>query len=239
MPRGAFFCSITAAQLVGVPLPRRYERADPVHVAVVYPQRALTAKGVTGHKVRLMGNDVDDWGGLPISSPERLWCELASVLSLDDLVIAGDYLLFFRHPLTTLALLTSAVSRFPGRRGRQNMREALPLLSNRSQSPEETKMRLLLTRAGITGFEVNYRFVAGTQVLWLDFAFPHLRVFIEYQGAHHLDPEQRLKDMSRRAVMESFDWYCIEVNRDDKRDTARLVALIRRVLDSRATAQGH
>ena len=49
MPPHAHFCGITAAVLLGVPLPARYERSLLLHVAVPPPHRAPTGRGVRGH----------------------------------------------------------------------------------------------------------------------------------------------------------------------------------------------
>ena len=79
MPPGAFFNSVTAAQIIGVPLPRPLELATDLHVATISPGTAPASRGVVGHKIQLMGADTRSWNGLVISSPERMWCELSGL----------------------------------------------------------------------------------------------------------------------------------------------------------------
>jgi len=89
MPPSGFFSSITAAALMGLPLPHSLMAGASLHVAVPAPTRGLKAAGIVGHKVRLMGGDVRQWHGLPVSSPERAYCEIAAALSIGDLVAVG------------------------------------------------------------------------------------------------------------------------------------------------------
>jgi very-short-patch-repair endonuclease len=71
---------------------------------------------------------------------------------------------------------------------------------------------------------VNYR---------IDLAIPSRKVAIEYQGDYHRDPEQWRRDMTRVSRLESDSWFVIQVNADDLRDPAELVARIRNVLVTR------
>ncbi|MCU1425620.1 MAG: hypothetical protein JWM51_1911 [Microbacteriaceae bacterium] len=81
MRADAFSCSVTAAIIMHVPLPLSLQRGQSLHVAVPNPTRAPEGKGISGHKVRLMGGDAREWNGIRISSPERVWCELSTALS--------------------------------------------------------------------------------------------------------------------------------------------------------------
>src|SRR5690606_40113328 len=103
MPEHAFFCSSTAALLFGVPLPRRLEHSPVIHVAVPSPHHPPEGRGVVGHRLTVSGDYLRSWCGLRVSSPDQLWCQLGSQLSLPDLVAAGDFLIRRRLPLTTHA----------------------------------------------------------------------------------------------------------------------------------------
>lgn len=89
--------------------------------------RALRVSGVIGHKLSLVDNEVRDWAGLPITTPARTWCDLASLLDIEDLVAAGDYIVHFRNPLASRAELEATVAAHPSRRGRARLLEALAL----------------------------------------------------------------------------------------------------------------
>ncbi len=233
MPAGAFFSSVTAAVLHHLPLPFELERHPALHVAVVSPKRGIASRGVIGHKVQLMGGDVWDVRGLPTSSPERAFCELAGVLSLSDMVAVGDYLIHWRSPLTTPEGLADAVARYPGRRGRRVLVEALSLLNDRAESRRESKLRVVIIRAGITGWEVNYWITVPGKRYRADLAFPRQKVVLEYQGDHHRDPAQWRADMTRISKLEAAGWYVIQFNADDLRDERELAERTRSVLGSR------
>ena len=68
------------------------------------------------------------------AEPERTWCDLAALLGFADLVAAGDHLLCWKYPRTTLKRLTDAVARYPSQRGRTVLPTALAALSTRSRS---------------------------------------------------------------------------------------------------------
>ena len=101
MSSTSFFSSVTAAKLLGLPLPHRLQRERAIHVAVPSPTRGIKARGVVGHKVQLMGDDRVLWHGVPVSAPPRAFCELAGLLSLPELVAVGDHIIHWRMPLAT------------------------------------------------------------------------------------------------------------------------------------------
>ena len=233
MPSTGFFSSITAAAVMGLPLPRPQLGSAALHVAVVAPTRGVKARGVIGHKVQLMGGDVRQWHGLPLSSPERAFCEIAAEVDLADLVAVGDHLIHWRSPVSTAIQLQDAAARYPGQRGRGRLLAALALLDDRAESPQESRLRVLLSRARISGFRSNYEVSVRGQRFRIDLAFAELKVAIEYQGDYHRSPEQWRRDMTRRSILASDGWFVLEVNADDLRDPVELVARIRHVLASR------
>lgn len=232
MPRGAFFSSTTAAALTGVPLPLELEHSPTLSVSVVWPQRASAARGVRGRAVLLMGNDIHVVRGLPVSTPARLWCELAAELQVRDLVAAGDHLIHWRLPLCSLADLENAVDRYPGQRGRGRLRQALALLSDRSESPLESILRVLLTQGGIEGLVANLAVRVREQRFRLDLALPQYKIALEYQGGYHNDPDQWRKDMTKREVLATDGWRTMHINADDLRGS-ELVERVRVVIASR------
>jgi very-short-patch-repair endonuclease len=234
MPPDAFFCSATAAILLGVPMPTRVENSPLLHVAVPAPRRALTATGVIGHKLQVRDDHLRMLGGLRVCKPELVWCQLATILSLPDLVAAGDYLIHWRSPRTSVPLLREAVRAHPGRRGKVVLRSALELLNDRSESRKESQLRVVLAQAQLTGLVANLAITtSGGWKYRADLAFPRHQVIIEYQSDYHRDPVQFRADMTRISRLEADGWFVIQVNSDDLRDPIELVRRIRRVLASR------
>ena len=215
MPPSAFFSSVTAARLRQVPLPLSARQSTVLHVAVPTPHHASAARGVRGHKVQLMGDDAGNVRGLNVSTPARLWCELAAELGLGDLVAAGDYIIHWRWPLCSLNELQQAVARYPGRKGRATLRMALTLLDERSESPRESLLRVMLVIGGISGLQANLTVRVRGMNFRIDLAIPRYKLALEYQGEHHNDPVQWRKDMTKREVLATEGWHTMEINAND------------------------
>lgn len=233
MPEADFFCGVTAALLVGIPLPLRLEQADTLHVGVPAPLRACRAAGVIGHKLQVSAGDVRRWGDLRVTTIARTWCDLAAVLDLEDLVAAGDFIIHHKHPLVTRDELRAAVARHPGRRWRARLREALELLDDHADSPPESVIRATIVRAGITGLRANFRIVdaRGETLAHGDLCFPAHRVIFEYQGDYHrTEVERWRKDRTRRARLAAAGWHVIEIAADELDDRRMLLQLVRDAL---------
>lgn len=234
MPATAFICGVTAARLMGVPLPLRLESSRVLHVAVPSPARAPRGRGIRGSSVSVRSGDIREWHSLRISSPTRVWCELASELSVADLVAAGDFLIQWRLPSTTRDALASAVHEFAGRRGLANMRAALPLLDERAESRRESIVRVALSAGGITGIAANHWVTTSAGYRHrIDLAIPGCKLAIEYQGEHHIDPKQFRDDLTRRSRLEADGWCVMFIGAGDLDNIAELLQRIRLVLSTR------
>lgn len=228
-----FFSGTTAAKLWGIPLPVAIESDIVLEASVPRPARALRVRGVRCRSVTVTASDIATRHGLSISSVERTWCELALVLPEDDLIVAGDHLLYFRRPLTTAESLRSAMERFPDPRARAAARRAFGQLSDRCGSPRETRVHRLLRLAGITGYVLNKTIVTPFGTYVGDFVFPRERVVVEYQGGYHNDPRQWRRDLTRKRRLEAQGWYVLEITSDDLADIRMLVDELGRILASR------
>ncbi|TFB88527.1 hypothetical protein [Cryobacterium luteum] len=92
-----------------MPLPLRLQELPVLHVGVPAPQRALRSAGTVGHKLQLNHGDLLHRDGLRITAVARTWCDLVTVLDLEDLVAAGDYIIHTRRPLASQHELKEAV----------------------------------------------------------------------------------------------------------------------------------
>ncbi|MBW0104035.1 endonuclease domain-containing protein [Pseudonocardia sp. KRD291] len=126
--------------------------------------------------------------------------------------------------------------RHPGARGTSALADAVRRADARSGSPMETRMRLLLIGAGLPAPELQFPVqdpVAGT-VVWLDLAYPDLRIGIEYEGPDHLRPERVRRDIRRGTDLVDRDWRIYRfVGHDVLRTPDRTVAMIRRGIEQR------
>ncbi|TFC18360.1 DUF559 domain-containing protein [Cryobacterium algoritolerans] len=236
MPPNAFYTHVTAAQLMRFPLPRRLETTRPLHVGVAEPARAMDARDIVGHSLRVMTAELAAWGGLSHTGPVRTWLDLASGLSLVELVAVGDHIVHREHPLATLLELTEALGRYPSRRGLVRARAALPLLRTGAESPRESALRVIIVLAGLPEpecnvniFDSNGRFLARG-----DLVYPEFKLVLEYQGDHHrTDRAQWRRDIRRVQNVEDIGWQMLQFTDDDLRNPAELVGRIERRLRAR------
>lgn len=228
MPETAFFSHTTAALLLRAPVPIGIERSPDLHVSVPAPARAPHASGIRGHRLDVTPGQVTVTRGVAHTSPARTWCDLASVLSLHDLVAVGDFLIHHRLPLCSLAELRRVGDAFAGRRGAALIRHALPLLSDHAESRPESILRTILELAGLPRPCVNHVIVNaedGSHVR-TDLAFDSVKLILEYQGDYHRVKSQWRSDMTRRSRLEEKGWYVMELNADDLKEPAELVTRV-------------
>lgn len=115
------------------------------------------------------------------------------------------------------------------------MRQALPLLNDRSESRPESWLRVILVHAGLPPASINHVIVdtESGKAHRTDLAFPKYKVLLEYQGDYHRGQKQWRNDMTRRARLEADGWIVMEINADDLRDPRELAGRIRTALRSR------
>lgn len=233
MPPRSFFCGVTAAALQQIPLPGRLRADTAIHLGVPAGERRVDAVGISAHHLTVGNDDLRIRAGLRLTTPERTWCDLAAVLTLAELVAAGDSLLWWRQPVTTLERLVESVERYPGRRGIRNLRLAVTLLTDRSDSPPESEIRIAILAAGLPAPAINEpttdargRLVAQTDLSW-----PQYRTALEYEGDHHrIDKKQWFEDIRRVNDLQAIAWTVIRAVAQDYREPSALVDRLRRSL---------
>lgn len=223
MTPAQFFSHSTAALLYGIPLPRALENFAVLHVSVHRPDARPRVRGVHGHVLDPETNPVVTEAGYRLGRASAVWCQLAEQLGRDDLVIAGDYLVTGRAPLggppplTGIDELTQAVAARAGHRGARMLRDAVTLVRYGSVSPGETRVRLLLERAGLPLPELNLRVVRpdGSFVAIVDIGWPRYGVAVEYEGDLHRERQRFRADIRRRERLEDAGWTIIRLTADD------------------------
>ena len=201
----AFASHATAARIWGVPV--RLPPGEDVTVPVV--GHRLRRAGVTCH-VRA-ASEVAVVGGVRVSTLPDLFVELASVLPLVELVVAGDWMV--RRQRVPLAALVEAASHAAGRAG-DLARRAAAYVREKVDSPMETRLRMLLVLAGFPEPEINLeiRTVDGEVLRRYDLCWPGVRVIVEYDGRHHVERvDQWEQDLTRREAIDDSEWRILVV----------------------------
>ncbi|QEO14299.1 hypothetical protein FLP10_07625 [Agromyces intestinalis] len=232
----AVLCGPTSAALFGLPLPARHRPGPltPIHLALPAGSRAVRRAGITGSVLQLPPHHVTRWLHLATTRPARTWCDLATRLSLPELVAAGDRMLRLR--LCTTDELARVADERADRRGIRVIREALDLLDPASESPKESELRVLVVRAGLPAPRANaeIRDEHGRFVARVDLLFEEYGEILEYHGDHHrTDRRQWRRDRTRESELESLGLHVTEVAADDLRDPPALLRRIARNLARR------
>jgi hypothetical protein len=235
LPAHAFACGPTAAALLGMPLPSRLEAAALAHptIGVPHPANRIRRPGVQGRALRIDPSDLDRVAGIQCTNAARIWVDLSPLLPLPRLVAVADHLVHRERQQTSIADLAASHRRAGRSRGAVARTMALILVSDASESPRESELRVLLLQSGLPAPEVNVEIIhRGRFVARVDLLFRAERLIVEYDGDYHRDHGQWSKDQSRRAELESLGYRVTVVTSHDFEDPHALVRRIRRLLSS-------
>jgi hypothetical protein len=213
----------TAAELLNLPRRRRKGRSDMFDI--IRPEGAahLNRPHVIVHRMKLYDDEVTTVDGIPVTTPERTWLDLAEMLSVDELVVAGDSCVRIPRPefedrdqpLCTLADFQRMIDRHKGKRGLRKAKEAIRLIRVGADSPQETMLRLAIVRAGLPEPELNVPILSdnGVRHHEPDLSYKQYRIGIEYEGEHHGDELQIERDIARSERYAALGWTEVRISK--------------------------
>lgn len=181
LPAEAVFCGMTAAWLHGLDV------ALGAHI----PARLVHDGGLsTRAALHITRADVDDGEivvrrGFRVTSVERALADISTSETLTEAVVITDMAL--HAGLTELPKLEAKAAARAGRPGIKRFRQVLELADPRSESPMETRLRLLLVQGGLPRPEsqVELRDAAGVLLGRADLYYRSAHLVIEYDGDGH------------------------------------------------------
>ncbi len=180
----AVVCAVTAARIhrfPGLPQPTHDE---PIHLLLPSTARTSRSRGVVLRWSPLTSAESMTVAGIRITHPSRTIADLILWSSREEAVCLLDALLHeYRLDEENLAAIKIAVA---GRHGGRRADTFWDLVDRRSESPLETRLRLLLVDAGLSPEQLQWPVrneVTGVPVARLDLAWPSRLLDVEADGA--------------------------------------------------------
>lgn len=204
---GATLAGLSAAAVYGT---KWLDAAAPTEI--VRPDRHGAKglnKGIVVHSFRLADDEVWTVRGVRATSPVRTAFDIGRGLPADKALPVLDALLNATgiKPADVIAF----ADRHPGARGIRRLRAALESADGGAESPQETRVRLLLMGAGLPKPETQIEL--RELRIRIDMGWREWKVAVEYDGIQHWeDRYQRSWDIERIALLEAAGWSVIRVS---------------------------
>lgn len=206
----------TAAHLMGIPTPE-FPRAIKLYACVKQAESRFRMHGVqfrTWNNTDTTGNTIEV-AGILCSSPEATFAQLSRELTLEELIILGDSIVC-RNPQLRRGS-KQAISRYlrdcQPFRGHRSCLKALSQVRENTDSPAETKLRIMLRRYGFPDPEINHQLETSQSHYFLDMAYPEYKIGIEFNGQHH--HQQIAHDWDRSNMIQSHGWKIFTVENEN------------------------
>ena len=182
------------------------------------PSGKGAAKDVICHELPLYESEVisltfGDALRLKCTSMERTVVDCARFGGFESAVIVGDNALYRG---ASLALMASMVDSLPGKRGVMRARRVLAVLDGKAESAGESRMRMFLARMDIPKPVLQYKIVANFKEYRADFAWPELKLILEFDGndkyyKDHRTPEVLREERRRENRLVEQGWRFIRI----------------------------
>lgn len=209
---------------------RWIDASEPAELIRSGSRRAIT--GIIVYAGGLHDDEVCVVEGMPVTTPVRTAFDLGRRLPMDSAIAQIDALC--RATSLTPARLSQCTDRHAGERGVGRLRRVVELVDPGAESIPETRVRLLLIRAGLPRPQTQVPIMddAGRVVGWADLGWKQWRTIVEYDGIHHwTDEHQRTKDIERYETFAAMGWSVVRVNSEQLRTRpGAIVDRVRRYL---------
>jgi Protein of unknown function (DUF559) len=226
MPGDAALGGRSAAAWFGAPFAAATE---PVLVLVPPGVAWRGPRGVRVHRTEFAPDDVLGLDDVRVTAPLRTAWDIATLESVPTAVGLLDGMVRAGH-LTAAALLELTSTR-RGTWGSARASTVAPLVDGRSESPPESWVRVAAVRAGLPAPVPQFDVVhAGEFVGRVDLAWPDERLIVEYEGAHHFEGLQIVRDDERYRRLTEAGWTVLRLSAADLRDMTTVVARIAEAL---------
>ena len=207
MGEGTTLAGVSAAAVFGT---KWLSSAEPAEV--IRANRHHQA-GVVVHTYDLADDEVCEVRGIRLTTPARTAFDIGRIRQAHKAIPVIDALLSATG-ITRAEILAVADAR-PCARGVRQLRAILDRVDGGAESPQETRLRLILVDAGLPRPEtqIEFRDRGGRVRVRADMGWREWKVAVEYDGVQHwTDPRQRTWDIERIALLEASGWTVVRVS---------------------------
>jgi very-short-patch-repair endonuclease len=200
---GATLAGLSAAAVLGT------KWLDGAAPAEIVRADRHSQRGIVVHSYELADDEVRTVSGMRATTAARTAFDIGRGLPVAKAVPILDALLNATgiKPADAIAV----ADRHPGARGIRRLRAALGVADGGAESPQETRVRLLLVRAGLPKPETQIEF--RELRIRVDMGWRDWQVAVEYDGIHHWENRyQRSWDIERIALLEAAGWSVVRVS---------------------------
>lgn len=178
-----------------------------------------------------MDGDIVTVRGLPVTSPEKTFLDLAASVPLEDLVAVGDAMLAAH--LGNRKLLVERVNIAGPQPGIRTARRAVPMLDERAQSMPESilRVRMIMDRLPPPEPQCLITSTNGRIIAHSDLGFPDYQTAVEHEGRHHAEGDQFSYDTRRYTEISAAGWLILRSSAVDlSSGSHRLLRSVRQTL---------
>ncbi|MGM7671191.1 endonuclease domain-containing protein [Microbacterium sp. A93] len=236
---GTVLSHATAAHVFKLPVPALVAADQTVHLTWFNVTRAVQRKGITAHRSPLAAQDRMGHLRLALTTPARVWLDLAPVLTASELVVLGDAVV--NRPYRggqrldgweTLDGLSATLERAGSVKGVRTARLALARCRVGADSPPETLTRLALVDAGLPEPVTQLKGdPADRYSPAADLGYRQVKIAIQYDGKHHRTKAQQPSDARRDVWFQERGWMVVRLTAEDlDNGFTRLIGIVRRRL---------
>jgi very-short-patch-repair endonuclease len=200
---GAVLCGLSAAAVLGT------KWLDGAAPAEIVRADRHGQSGMVVHSYQLADDEVHIVAGMAVTTAARTAFDIGRVRPVAKSVPILDALLNATgiKPVDVVAV----ADRHPRSRSSRRLRAALELADGGAESPQETRVRLLLVGAGFPKPETQIEFPELR--VRVDMGWREWKVAVEYDGIQHWDNRyQRSWDIERIALLEAAGWSVVRVS---------------------------
>lgn len=200
---GSMLCGLSAAAVLGT------RWLDPQAPAEIVRRDRHAQPGMVARSFRVLDEEMCVWASLPVTNPARTAFDIGRRFPGNQSVPILDAL--FAATGLKIADVLAIADRSPGTRGVRRLRSAIEFVDGGAESPQESRLRLVLVRAGLPKPETQIAFPELR--IRVDMGWREWKVAVEYDGIQHWsDARQRAWDIERLALLEAAGWVVVRVS---------------------------